>query len=103
MFNEVLCAGVCPRCGHSQSIWGQVRYGHLRGHTYRIGDTIVWDDGSVGVRGATRVALQALAECESCGFSDWVFDVWLSSDRIVATVSPSTITYPGEGYVVLEP
>ena len=108
LFNTVTVDEVCENCHSAVNRRVQFKYGDVRLHQYRIGDSLEWDGNKIGRPGLKRVRVSGFPEqCPVCKFEPTtMYEVTIERDRIVS-VRPvgredQEIELFGEGGVIEE-
>ncbi|MFO0547055.1 MAG: hypothetical protein U0271_01640 [Polyangiaceae bacterium] len=103
MYNAFYCELSCPVCKRSALQEVQFKYGNLRRHEYREGDTLVWGEPAVGDARYHDVLVLGITDCTSCGETYWCNLRVLDSTIGFHSIFEGSPEYPNEEFVVCDP
>lgn len=99
MYNILKVTLDCPRCGEKAEMEAEFRFGFLNLDTYRIGDTLKWDDRGKGLRFPKQrppngdYVGEGYVVCPACNKDFWI-KITVRHDRIVsAEIDPDKPGY----------
>ena len=102
MYNSLIVESSCPHCGEKGIREVQFKYGNLRRHAYREGDTLVWGEPQVGSPELRDVLVLGIAECEKCGQECWCNLRVRDSRVFFHSFYDGSIVYPDSEFIVHE-
>lgn len=65
-FNILIVDEKCNKCKNDVQIEIQFKFGDVWQNKYKLGDVLRWGGNDHGIKGAQRVVLDGVAECDSC-------------------------------------